>query len=197
MKKKLIRNIAWIALLAVWSFIAGAYFHLGWVRDHTISYLLSFIVGGISVWIVFVAMGVFLYKFTKKHGNTDPSKFALIVVSFFTVCFLLIAWVKVDDVKKDKFVDDIEQDFVIHYTNKATTIGLEIKDIDWELQDLYSSIQFELKRNTQLEKLMKLTSAEALFEDNKFISTLCIETIELETELGYPPPAGIELLFEY
>ncbi|MEJ6616091.1 MAG: hypothetical protein QNL61_04170 [Crocinitomicaceae bacterium] len=49
MKKNLVRNIGWLILLAVWSFLAGAYFHLGWVRDHSISYLMSFIVGGIGV----------------------------------------------------------------------------------------------------------------------------------------------------
>jgi len=197
MKKNLIRNISWIALLAVWSFLAGAYFHLGWVRDHSVSYLMGFIVGGIAVWIVFTGMGIWVYKFAKKNGNTDAAKPALFVVSFFTICFLLIAWIKYDEVIKDKFVDDIEQDFVTHYQNKATAIGLEIKDLNWELEELYFSIRFDLKRHPKIEQLMELKSADALFEDNKVISKMCVETMEMHTEFGYPPPAGMELLFEY
>lgn len=196
MKKNLIRNISWIALLAVWSFLAGAYFHLGWVRNHSVSYREGFIIGGIAVWLVFTGMGILVYKFAKKQKSADAAKPALVVVSFFTVCFLLIAWIKYDEVKRDKFVDDIEQDFLIHYTNKAVAIGLEIKDIDRELQDLYLYIRFDLKRNPQIDKLIELKTAEALFEDNKVISKMCIETMEMHTEFGSPPPAGMELLFE-
>lgn len=196
MKKHLLRNIGWIALLAVWSFLAGAYFHLGWVRDYSMSYRMSFIIGGIAVWIVFTGMGILVYKFAKKQKSADPVKPALFVVSFFTICFLLIAWIKYDDVQKDKFVEDMEDDFVLHYKNKAAAIGLEIKDIHWELEEMYFSIQHDLKRNDQIEKLMELKSADALFEDNRVIATLCKDQIEMSTEFGYPPPDGMEALFE-
>ena len=196
MKKNLLRNLGWIVLLALWGFLAGAYFHLGWVRDHTISYLMSFIIGGVGVWFVFTGMGILVYKFAKKNGSPDPAKPALVVVSFFTVCFLLIAWVKYDEVKKDKFIEDIELDFVKHYTNKAAAIGLEVKDIDWELADLFISVQYKLKQDSQLEKLMQLKSADALFEDNRVVSIICLDQMDMEDELGYPSPAGMELLFE-
>jgi len=196
MKKNLLRNIGWVALLAVWSFLAGAYFHLGWVRDHSVSYIMSFVIGGIGIWIVFTAMGILVYRFAKKQKSNDPAIPALFIVSFFTVCFLLIAWIKYDEVKKDKFIEDIEQDFVTHYANKAAAIGLKIKDLNWELEKMYFSIHFDLKQESQLEKLMELKSADALFEDNTIISTLCLQLIDLDTELGYPPPAGMELLFE-
>ena len=196
MKKNLVRNIGWLILLAVWSFLAGAYFHLGWVRDHSISYLMSFIVGGIGVWIVFTGMGILVYRFAKKYGNTDPAKPALSVVSFFTVAFLLIAWVKLDEVKKDKFVEDLEYSFVVHYKNKASVLGVEIKDLDRELEDLYYSIHFDLKRHSQLEKLMHLKTADAVFEDNRVISKICLDHMEMEDELGYPPPVGMEEIFK-
>lgn len=196
MKKNIIRNIGWIALLAVWSFLGGAYFHLGWVRDHSVSYLMGFILGGIAVWLVFTGMGIFVYHFAKKHGNTDPAKPALFVVSFFTVCFLLVAWIKYDEVIIDKFVDDIEHVFVSHYQNKAAAIGLEIDDLNSELEELYFSIRFDLKRHPKVEQLIELKTADALFEDNKVISTLCTDLMKMHTKFGYPPPAGMELLFE-
>lgn len=196
MKKNLFRNITWIALIAVWSFLAGAYFHLGWVRDHSVSFRVGFILGGIAIWIVFVAMGIFVYRFLKNTGNDDPAKISLGVVSFFTICFLLIAWVKYDEVQKDKFIEDLEYSFVIHYENKAFDQGIEIEDLEWELRSLYSSIHYDLKRHAQLEQLMKLKSADAVFEDNKIIAELCIQYLKMNTELGYPPPAGMVELFE-
>jgi hypothetical protein len=195
MKNHLIRNISWIALLAVWSFLAGAYFHLGWVRDHSVSFLAGFIIGGLAVWLVFTAMGIFVYRFLKKDGNEDPAKISLGVVSFFTICFLLIAWVKYDEVQKDKFIEDLEYSFVIHYQNKASDKGIEIEDLEWELRSLYSSIQYDLKRHPQLEQLMQLTSTQAVFEDNRIIAELCIEVMKMNAELGYPPPTGMMELF--
>jgi hypothetical protein len=196
MKKHLIRNISWIALIAVWSFLAGAYFHLGWVRDHSLPFRVGFIMGGIGMWIVFVAMGIFVYRFLKKSGNEDPAKFSLGVVSFFTICFLLIAWVKYDDVQKDKFVEDLEASFVIHYQNKAADQGIEIEDLEWELMSLYSSIYSDLKRHPQVEQLMPLTSTQAVFEENRIVAELCLQVMKMNVELGYPPPAGMVELFE-
>lgn len=195
MKKNIIRNIGWIALLAVWSFLAGAYFHLGWVRGRSISYREGFILGGIAIWIVFTGMGIFIYRFAKKHGNTDPAKPALSIVSFFTVVFLLIAWIKYDEVKQDKFMDDLELDFILHYEDKAAAMDVEIKDLDFELQGLYFDIEYDLKRHPQLEKLMKFKTNRALFEENKVISNLCKETLKMNKKYGYPPPAGMEKLF--
>lgn len=196
MKKHLLRNIGWIALLAVWSFLAGAYFHLGWVRDYSMNFRISFVIGGIAIWTVFIGMGILVYKFAKKQKSVDPVKPALFVVSFFTVCFLLIAWIKYDEVQIDKFVEDLESDFVLHYTHKAEVNGLEIDQIVWELQGVYTSIQHQLKRHEELEKLMKLNSANAVFEENDIIARLCLDQIQLESELGYPPPKGFEILFE-
>lgn len=196
MNKKLIRNIFWIALVAVWSFLAGAYFNLGWVRDRSMNYQQGFVLGGIGIWIVFAGMGILIYRFAKNNGNTDPAKPALGVVSFFTVCFLLIAWVKYDDVKKDKFVEEIESDFVLHYREKALEKQLKIKDLYWELTGIYSSIQYDLRSHPQLEKLMQLKTADALFEENKVIAKLCIDFMKTSKRLGYPPVPGMENLFE-
>lgn len=199
MKKHLIRNISWIALLAVWSFLAGAYFHLGWVRDHSMSFREGFVIGGIGVWIVFIAMGIFIYRFLKKNGNSDPAKPALGVVSFFTICFLLIAWVKYGEVQKDKFIEDLEYSFVIHYENKAADQGIEIDGLEWELKSLYSSIYFDLRRHPQLEQLIDLAylkSPAAVFDTNNIVAELCISLMETQQELGYPPPAGMMELFE-
>ncbi len=196
MKKHLLRNITWIALIAVWSFLAGAYFNLGWVSDHSLPFRVGFAIGGIGMWIVFVAMGIFVYRFLKNTGNDDPAKISLGVVSFFTICFLLIAWVKYDEVQKDKFVEDLEASFVIHYQNKATDQGIEIEDLEWELMSLYSSIYSDLKRHPQLEQLMPLTSTHAVFEENRIVAELCIQYMKMNTELGYPPPAGMVELFE-
>ncbi|HTF05845.1 MAG TPA: hypothetical protein VK826_17575 [Bacteroidia bacterium] len=196
MKKHLLRNTGWIALLAVWSFLAGAYFHLGWVRDHSMSYLEGFIIGGMGVWIVFAGMGIIVYRIAKKNGNADPAKPALGVVSFFTVCFLLIGWVKYDEVQKDKFIEDIEHSFVLHYTDKAVEKGIEIEDLHWKLKSMYSSIHFDLRRHPQLEELMQLKTADAVFEDNKVIAELCIRLMKTHQELGYAPPAGMQELFE-
>lgn len=196
MNKRIIRNVSWIALVAVWSFLAGAYFHLGWVRKASMSYKEGFIIGGIGIWIVFAAMGILIYRFARKNGSADPAKPALGVVSFFTLCFLLIAWVKYDEVKKDKFIEDMEYPFVQHYTEKAAEKQLEIKDLSWELQEMYSWISHELKNHPQLEKLMKLKTEDALFEDNPVIEKLCADHIKDLKRLGYPPEAGMEKLFE-
>lgn len=196
MKKHLIRNISWIALLAVWSFLAGAYFNLGWVSDHSMPFRVGFAIGGIGMWIVFIAMGIFVYRFLKNNGNEDPAKISLGVVSFFTICFLLIAWVKYDEVQKDKFIEDLESSFVTHYQNIALDKGIEIEDLEWELLSLYSSIQYDLKRHPQLEQLIPLTSTHAVFEDNRVIAELCIGVMKMNAELGYPPPAGMMDLFE-
>ena len=156
MNKLLIRNIGWIALIAVWSFLAGAYFNLGWVRNHSVDYKTGFFIGGIGMWIVFVGMGILVYRFAKNNGSQDPAKPALSVVSFFTVCFLIIASIKYNDVKKDKFVDDLEYSFVDYYTYKAAEKGLKITDLKWELQDLYLFIRYDLKSHAELEKIMQL-----------------------------------------
>lgn len=196
MNKKSIRNIFWIALLAVWSFLAGAYFNLGWVHDRSMNYQQGFFLGGIGMWVVFTGMGILVYRFVKKHGETDPVKPALGVVSFFTVCFLLIAWVKYDDVKKDKFVEEIESGFVLHYQEKALEKQLKIKDLNCELTGIYSSIQHDLRSHPQLEKLMQLKTADALFEENKVIAKLCVDFMKTSKRLGYPPVPGMEKLFE-
>lgn len=196
MKKHLLRNVFWIALIAVWSFLAGAYFHLGWVRNRSVDFQTGFVIGGIAIWIVFFGIGFFIYRFVKKNGNEDPVKPALAVVSFFTICFLLIAWIKYDDVKKDKFIEDMEYSFVLHYTDKAMMKGIKFDDMDWELKDMYSSIQHDLRRHSQLEKMMQLKTADAMFEDNTVITELCLDAIKLRQEIGYPPPAGMKELFE-
>lgn len=49
MAKIKLKNIFWIALLAVWSFLAGAYFHLGWIRDRSFNFQAGFILGGIAM----------------------------------------------------------------------------------------------------------------------------------------------------
>ncbi|AEA45200.1 hypothetical protein [Fluviicola taffensis] len=196
MNKQLIRNIFWIALVAVWSFLAGAYFHLGWVRGRSMSYQEGFVIGGIGVWIVFVGMGILIYRFAKNNGSADPAKLSLGVVSFFTVCFLLIAWVKYDDVKKDKFIEEIEHDFVLHYQEKALEKQLNIKDLYWELDGMYSSIHYDLRRHPQLEKLMQLKTEDAFFEQNTVIAKLCVDFLKTSKRLGYPPASGLEELFE-
>ena len=196
MNKKLIRNSFWIALVAVWSFLAGAYFHLGWVRKASMSYQEGFIIGGIAIWIVFIALGILIYRFAKNNGSEDPAKPALGVVSFFTVCFLLIAWVKYDEVKNDKFVKDIEDSFIDYYEEKANEKQLKIENLYDELSDLYWDISFDLKNHPQLEELMELKTAEAVFEENPIIEELCIESIKSSKKYGYPPPKGMEKLFE-
>jgi hypothetical protein len=196
MYKKIIRNIALIALLALWSFLAGAYLHLGWMREASMSYLMSFIIGGLGVWIVFTGMGILVYRIAKRGGHSDAAKPALGVVGFFTVVFLLLSWIKYDDVVKEKFVDDIEESFVLHYENKAREQALVIEDLDIELENLYFSIHYDLLREPGLEKLMKLTSAEAVFDDNRIIANLCKKTLEMEKQIGYPAPDGMEELFD-
>lgn len=196
MNKLLIRNIGWIALIAVWSFLAGAYFNLGWVRNHSVDYKTGFFIGGIGMWIVFIGMGILIYRFAKKNGSQDPAKPALYVVSFFTVCFLIIASIKYNDVKKDKFVDDLEYSFVDYYTYKAAEKGLKITDLKWELQDLYLFIRYDLKSHAELEKIMQLKTEEAVFEENKVIAELCINALELTEKSKYPSPEGMKELFE-
>lgn len=196
MKKTIFRNIGWIALIAVWSFLAGAYFHLGWVREPSMSFRMGFIIGGIGVWIVFSIMGILVYRFAKKHGNQDPAKPALYVVSFFTVCFLLIAWVRYDDVQKDKFTEDLEYSFILHYKNKASVNGVEIDDLDRELERIYAGIHSELRRHPRLDDLMQLKTADAVFEENPVISELCTNLMDMYEEIGYPSPAEMHELFE-
>lgn len=195
MKRNLIRNISWIALLAVWSFLAGAYFHLGWVRDATMNYFMSFYIGGFGVWIVFTGVGLIVHRFAKNSGSKDPVKPSLVVVSFFTVCFLLIAWIKYDEVVKDKFVEDMEDDFIMYYKTKAAINGVQIRELAWELEGIYASIQYDLKRYPKLDQLMELKSADALFDKNHTIANMCLEKMELNAEIGYPSPAGMEKLF--
>ncbi|MEN9441924.1 MAG: hypothetical protein RLZ33_2001, partial [Bacteroidota bacterium] len=159
MTKIKLRNIFWIALLAVWSFLAGAYFHLGWVRDRSFSFQAGFILGGIAMWLVFVGIGIFVYRFSKKQGFTDPSKLALGIISFFTVIFLLIAGIKYSDVQKDKFVEELEPYFVEYYTDKAAEKGSKIEQLDLELHDLYFMLSYDLLKQKDLPKLMQLTSS--------------------------------------
>jgi hypothetical protein len=196
MNKRIIRNVSWIALVAVWSFLAGAYFHLGWVRKASMSYKEGFIIGGIGIWIVFAGMGILIYRFAKRSGSADPAKPALGVVSFFTLCFLLIAWVKYDEVKNDKFVKDLEYSFVVHYTEKAAEKELKIKDLYLELENVYLFISYDLKNHPQLEKLMRLRTEDALFEENPIIKQMCADYLKACKRLGDPPPAGMENLFE-
>lgn len=194
--KKALRNIIWIVFIAVWSFLAGAYFHLGWVRNHSISYSMGFIMGGIAMWIVFSGIGYFVYRFAKKNGNSDPIKTALGVLTFFTLCFLLISGVKYKEVKKDKFIEDTEYSFIDHYENKAREKGIVIDNLDWKLKEMYSSISFELRKHSQLEQLIQLTTTDAVFEENAIIAELCISQMKLEQELGYPSPEGMQKLFK-
>lgn len=196
MKRKIFRNILWIALIAVWSFLAGAYFNLGWNRKPSVSYLMGFITGGIAMWMVFSAMGILLYRYTKKQGMKDPAKLPLGVITFFTLCFLIIAGVKYDKVKKGKFVEDMEESFIIHYQDKALAKGIKIEDLYWELKGRYSAIHHELLRDPQLEKLMELKTMNAVFEENTVIAALCISSIKSEERLGYPAPKGMLELFE-
>jgi len=193
--KRTSRNIIWIVFIAVWSFLAGAYFHLGWVRDHSVSFSMGFILGGIAMWIVFSGMGILVYRFAKKTGSGDPAVPALGVLTFFTICFLLISGIKYNKVQKDKFVEEIESSFILHYENKAQKKGIVIDHLDWELKEIYWSIHFELRKHPQLEQLMQLETADAIFEENTVIAELCIGQMELEQELGYPPPAGMQELF--
>lgn len=194
--KKTLRNITWIALVVVWSFVAGAYFHLGWVRNYSINFSMGFIMGGIAMWIVFSGIGFLVYRLAKKNGSSDPAKPALGVLTFFTICFLLISWVKYDKVQKDKFIEELEYSFVLHYKDKAQEKGIVIDNLDWELKEMYSSISPELRKLPQLEELMELKTADAVFEENTIIAELCIDKMELERELGYPPHAGMQELFK-
>lgn len=196
MKKKTIRNIGWITLIAVLSFIAGAYFHLGWVRDRSVNYLEGFILGGIGMWIVFFGMGILIYKLAKKNGNEDPARPSLSILSFFTLCFLLMAWIKYDDVQKDKFLEDFESSFITHYENKASIQGLEIDNLDRELESIYSLIRSDIRKHPQLEELMQLETADALFEENRIVAETCVGMMEIHEEIGYPYPAGMVGLFE-
>ncbi|MGV3612224.1 MAG: hypothetical protein ACO1N0_14790 [Fluviicola sp.] len=196
MNKKLVRNIFWIALVAVWSFWAGAYFHLGWVRKASVSYREGFILGGIALWIVLGAIGILIYRFLKKHESSDPAKPALVVVSFFTLCFMLIGWVKYDEVKKDEFIKEIKEGFIVHYTEKANEKQLKIKNLYEELDMLYITISFDLENHPQLEKLMQLKTEHALFEENTVIEELCVESMKSSRKYGYPPEPGMEELFE-
>lgn len=196
MRNKTLRNITWITLIAVWSFLAGAYFNLGWVKDTSLPYLIGFIMGGIALWLVFFGIGILVYRVAKQNGNEDPSKLSLYVVSFFTVCFLLIAWVKYDEVRQNKFFGELESVFVVHYKDKAVTNGIHIEKLDRELRDLYSSIRRDLRKHPQLEELMQIKTADGLFEENAIIKELCLRDIELHQELGYPYPSGMQELFE-
>jgi hypothetical protein len=197
MTKIKLRNIFWIALLAVWSFLAGAYFHLGWVRDRSFSFQAGFILGGIAMWLVFVGIGIFVYRFSKKQGFTDPSKLALGIISFFTVIFLLIAGIKYSDVQKDKFVEELEPYFVEYYTDKAAEKGSKIEQLDLELHDLYFMLSYDLLKQKDLPKLMQLTSSKAIFQDHQLISDMCVKQLKTEARLGYPPPKGLLELFEH
>ncbi|MCC6700062.1 MAG: hypothetical protein IT221_00965 [Fluviicola sp.] len=194
--KRTIRNIFWIALVAVWSFLAGAYFNLGWVKDASMSYTQGFFLGGIAMWMVFIGMGIFVYRIVKKNEGADPAKSALLVVSFFTVCFLIIAWVKYDDVKRDKYMDDISEVFVLHYSDVAKEKQLVIEDLDFELELLFSYISYDLENDPKLEQLMAIKTEKELFEENKVISNLCQNALKSYNEKDSPFPKELKLLFE-
>lgn len=196
MKKNLIRNILWIALIAVWSFVAGGNFHLGWGREPSMSFRMGFIMGGIAMWIVFFGMGILVYRFAKKNGSADPTKPSLFVLSFFTLCFLFLAWLKQDEVERDRFIQDTEQSFIIYYKSKALAMETEIDDIDRELERMYSLIKYDLRSHPKLEELMKQKrTGKALFEENTLIPELCDSLIEQHREFGYDLPMDIEVLF--
>ena len=196
MKKNLIRNILWIALIAVWSFVAGGNFHLGWGREPSMSFRMGFIMGGIAMWIVFFGMGILVYRFAKKNGSADPTKPSLFVLSFFTLCFLFLAWLKQDEVERDRFIQDTEQSFIIYYKSKALAMETEIDDIDRELERMYSLIKYDLRSHPKLEELMKQKrTGKALFEENTLIPALCDSLIEQHREFGYDLPMDIEALF--
>lgn len=196
-RKKTIRNGFWIALLAVWSFLAGAYFHLGWVRDRSFNFQAGFILGGIAMWLVFVGIGILVYRLSKRDGFTDPSKFALGIISFLTLFFLAIAGVKYSDVQKDKFVEELEPYFVEYYTDKATEKESKIEQLNLELHDLYFMLSYDLRKQKDLPKLMQLTSSKAIFHDHQLISDMCVKQLKNEARLGYPPPKGLLELFEH
>lgn len=194
--KVTIRNIFWIALVAVWSFVAGAYFHLGWIKKTSMSYEQGFFMGGIAMWLVFFGIGIFVYRYLKKNNSSDPSKSALIVVSFFTACFMLIAWIKYDDVKKDKFIDEATALFVLHYAEKAKAQNISVKDIDFELELLFQHICYDLESDPKLEQLMQLKSENDLFEKDRTIYNQCKEALMSYDEKDSPFAKELKLLFE-
>lgn len=196
MNKKILRNIGWIALLAVWGFWAGAYFNLGWNRDHSVNYEMGFVIGGIGMLIVLLGIGLLARKYAKKSESADPSKTALIVVSVIASFFLILASIKYDDVRKDKFISDVEYHFVDYYTYKAEEMGIEVDDLYLELTSMYYSIRTDLRKHSKFEEMMESKTQNELFENNTVITELCIDYIETSSKYDNPEPEKLRILFE-
>ncbi len=196
MNKKTLRNIGWIALLAVWGFWAGAYFNLGWNRENSINYSIDFLIGGIGMLVVLLGIGLLARRFAKKSESDDPTKTALIVVSVIASFFLILGSIKYDDVRKDKFISEIEHNFIDYYTHKASDMGVEIEDIHLELTMMFYNIQTDLREHSELEKMLESKTQNELFENNAVITKLCIEYIEMCSEDDNPEPGKLRPLFE-
>ncbi len=193
--KILLRNIGWIALLAVWSFWAGGYFNLGWHRDYSMGYTESLIMGGVALISVLLAIGLIVRKVAKKNGSTDSSKIALFVVSLLTAFFMLLAWIKYDDVQKDKFMKELEPQFISFYLEKAEHKNIEIENLRKELSLMCSYISFELKSHPDLYTLMELKTKEALFEKNEIIPSLSLKYLEMQDKLDNEKVQDLRSLF--
>ncbi len=90
MKKK-IRNIVWIIVLFAASFPVGFAYQVVYSTGLVYSeVVLNFIVGGISLIIVFGGLSLLLYRFLKrKEIGTDPAKVALGMYTLGLVIMLL------------------------------------------------------------------------------------------------------------
>jgi heme/copper-type cytochrome/quinol oxidase subunit 2 len=195
-RKKVFRNIGWIALLTVWSFWAGGNFNVAWNRDYSMSYKASLIMGGIALIVVLLVMGLVVQKVAKKNGSTDSSKIALIVVSVLTALFILLAWIKYDSVQQTKFMEELEPHFISFYMEKAENQNVEIANLKEELSLMFSYIKFELKSHPDLNTLMNLKTEEELFEKNALIPTLSIQYLEWQEKIGNTKHQDLYLFFK-
>jgi Trk-type K+ transport system membrane component len=178
MNKKILRNIAWIALLTVWGFWAGAYFNLGWNRDHSVNHAMGFIMGGVAMLIVLLGFGLLARKIAKKRASADPSQVGLITASIITSYFLVLALIKYNDVHKDKFIEDFEYSFIDYYSRKASDMSIEIEDIDGELFTMYYFIQSDLRKHSALDEMLEYKTQNELFESNTIVNELCMDYLD-------------------
>ena len=85
------------------------------------------------MWLVFVGIGVLVYRFAKKLETSDSSKIALGIISFLTLFFLAIAGVKYSDVQKDKFIEELgDMRYFVKNLEIALPMGILINYQEYE-----------------------------------------------------------------
>jgi hypothetical protein len=113
------KNILWISLVLVWSFLGGAYFQLGYNREASLDFQTNFLIGGITLCVMFLVIGFLVYIISKKFGSKNPLKPTLIVLTLFTAGIIVKDLAVYDKVQKVNFIEDHAQNFVQHFSKKA------------------------------------------------------------------------------